>query len=164
MTEPLYPVVLTFAVNHEKKDITYNHLYKMKLEEVTEQYNSYCKKGVKNQTQFEQDMIDLATAEATKEFEDISLCACVLEKIQLASEESRKTIISIIENRKDFQTWVGSPHPQNKPPSPIREYIKCECCKCMIAESSIEHHICLGDSIWERLAIWYRRYWGRATS
>lgn len=123
MIEVKHPQILVFLVDHMKKLMTENHLYQYWLEKYTDRYTEYCKIGVNNPSQFEQDMIDLAMREAKIEYDNIKLSAGIIERYQIDDEELRKTIISIIENRKDFQKWVSSPHPEDyvNTPSPKLE-------------------------------------------
>ena len=108
MKEKEYPYIAFFLVKHEKRNVTYEEIYKRQLMETIDYYNKFGKEGFLSEKMYIEDVDTIAKRNSKSEYDMNQNCVASLERIVISKEDETE-IKSLTENRKDFIKWIGEP-------------------------------------------------------
>jgi len=103
-----YPYIAYFLVKFEKRNETYEDVYKKQLMETIDYYNKFGKEGFLSEKMYMEDIDSIAERKAKAEFNINKNCVGSIERVMI-NEEDEKEVIRLTENRKDFWKWIGEP-------------------------------------------------------
>lgn len=101
----IYPYIKYFLVKYEKRDVTYDELYKEHLKSTMDYYNKFGKDGFLSERIFLKDVSKIAEREARREFDSNEKCVGSIECVMI-TEDNEKEEMRLIENRRDFIKWI----------------------------------------------------------
>ena len=103
-----YPYIAYFLVKYEKRNITYEDIYKRELMETIDYYNKFGKEGFLSEKMYLEDVDRIAERNAKREHELNQNCVGSVERV-MVTKEDKVEIKNLTENRKDFWKWIGEP-------------------------------------------------------
>jgi len=94
-----------FVVKYKKKWKDYDTCLKYHLNSIIKYYNEFGKDGFLSERVYKDDIEFMAKTKANMDWKMEEMCSCTMEKINI-NPLLEKSIISMVENRKDFIRWV----------------------------------------------------------
>jgi hypothetical protein len=108
MKEKQYPYIAFFLVKFDKRNVTYDEIYKRQLMETIDYYNKFGKEGFLSEKMYIEDVDRIAERDARAEYDRNKNCVASIERVVI-SRKDEVEIKSLTENRKDFIRWIGKP-------------------------------------------------------